>query len=193
MTADRSSTAKRENVVARAYLEFSVDEREKLGSEIDEIFFEASSVQSFADAAAREAFRWRWLGRYLVEEPEHAFVALTEEGNVVGYLVGSLRDPAARPKFSELSYFRDFANLTAEYPAHLHVNVARAWRSAGVGAHLVAAFAAHADRHGAVGMHIVTGVGLRNVRFYERLGFAAVGEAPYKGGRVVMLGARLPL
>lgn len=181
------------HVLVRPYLEIGVQERNELDTEIDAIFFEASSVQSFADKGTREAFRWRWLGRYLAEEPEHAFVAMTEDGHVAGYLVGSLRDPWGRPELSELSYFRDFANLTAKYPSHLHVNVARKWRSAGVGARLVSAFAAHADRHGAAGVHIVTGVGLRNVRFYEQLGFAAVGEAPYKGGRVVMLGAKLPL
>jgi GNAT superfamily N-acetyltransferase len=180
-----------DRVDVRPYLDAVRQGGASVDAEIDEIFFEASSVQSFSDAAARDAFRHRWLGRYLSDETEHALVALAGEGDVAGYLVGCLRDPARCPRFAEFTYFKDFADLTPSYPAHLHINVARAWRSMGVGARLVTAFAAHAREGGAVGVHVVTGAGMRNVRFYRRLGFAAVGEAAYKGGSVVMLGLRL--
>ena len=72
---------------------------------IDEIFFEASSVQSFASEQARTDFRWLWMGRYLIEEPEHAFVAL-EDGDpeqLCGYLVGSLSVPTFHESFDEVA------------------------------------------------------------------------------------------
>ena len=112
-------------------------------------------------------------------------------GDVCGYLVGSLRDPAPRPEFNQLAYFADFAGLTIHYPAHLHINVANGLRSQGVGARLIEAFAQHAAAAGAPGMHIVTGAGMRNVGFYLRNGFDEVGRAPYKNGTVVMLGRKL--
>lgn len=191
MTSEKSPTDRHGTVAVRPYADIVAQDQAAVDAAIDAIFFEASSVQSFADEPTRRAFRWRWLGRYLAEEPENAFVAVRDDGGIVGYLVGSLADPAARAEFSELVYFKDFADHTAVYPAHLHINVAPAWRSAGIGAALVAAFATHAGRCGAGGMHVVTGAGMRNVRFYERLGFAVVGEAAYKGGTVVMLGAKL--
>ena len=159
---------------------------------IDRIFFAASSVQSFRDAAHRAAFRWLWLGRYLAEEPAHAFVAFIG-ATPCGYLVGSLADPAPRAAFRELSYFADFAAETARFPAHLHINIDDEARGRGIGARLVEHFAAHASAHASPGVHVVTGAGMRNVGFYARLGFDEVARAPRNGGTVVMLGRALEM
>lgn len=158
---------------------------------IDDIFYTSSSIRAFANDEAREAFRWLWLSRYLAEEPEHAFVAFDGTGQVAGYLVGSLNDPARRPGFASLSYFRDFAALTPDFPAHFHINVAARVRSQGVGRQLVEAFGAHALAAGIGGMHVVTGAGMRNVDFYRQLGFVEVGRAARGSGAVVMLGRTL--
>jgi len=157
---------------------------------IDAIFFEASSVQAFESRARRFAFHWLWLGRYLIDEPAEAFVAI-EDGAVAGYLVGSLVDPAPRAAFADLDYFKDFAGQTAIFPAHLHVNVAAEARGRGVGERLVGAFERHAAMHGAPGGHVVTGAGMRNVGFYERLGYREAARAPRGAGHVVMLAKRL--
>jgi GNAT superfamily N-acetyltransferase len=157
---------------------------------IDAIFFEASSVQGFESSAHRFAFHWLWLGRYLIEEPAEAFVAI-EDGAVVGYLVGSLVDPAPRAAFESLDYFKAFADRTSAFPAHLHVNVAAGARGRGVGERLVGAFERHAALHGAPGVHVVTGAGMRNVGFYERLGYREAARAPRGAGHVVMLAKRL--
>jgi len=162
-------------------------ERDRACREVDRIFFEASSVQSFSDDEHRAAFWWLWLGRYLHEEPEHAFVAQNEESTVFGYLVGSLRDPAPRSEFGELSYFGSFSDQTAQFPAHLHINVASEMRGRKVGEQLVRAFEAHAARQASRGMHVVTGEGMRNVGFYERLGFREVARAKRASSHVVML------
>lgn len=158
--------------------------------QIDAIFFEASSVQTFEDPAQRFAFHWLWLGRYLIEEPAEAFVAL-EAGAVMGYLVGSLIDPAPRASFASLDYFEAFAGQTAIFPAHLHVNVAADGRGRGVGEQLVGAFERHAALRGAPGVHVITGAGMRNIGFYERIGYHEIGRTPRGAGHVVMLAKRL--
>jgi len=148
--------------------------RAGLHSQLDVIFFEASAVQTFESAAARAAFRERWLGRYLQADAAHAFLAVDERGDVVGYLVGCLDDPATLAHLADLPSVRAFASLSAACPAHLHINLAPAFRGSGTGQRLVEAFAAHAKGHGATGVHVVTGAHNRNVRFYRRCSFEQV-------------------
>jgi len=168
-----------------------VPEPHRLMPQIEAIFFAASARQYFADDAERAAFRERWLGCYLAHEAEHAFLALDRSGAAAGYLAGALADPARSPCYADLPYFRAFAALTRCYPAHLHINVAPEVRSRGIGARLIEAFAAHAAAAGAPGMHVVTGKGMRNVRFYLRTGFEECGATVWNGREVVLLGRRL--
>jgi GNAT superfamily N-acetyltransferase len=157
---------------------------------IDAIFFGASGTQSFASEAERQAFRTRWLGRYLAgDDADQAFVAVAG-GHVIGYLVGALDDPAVSGRFADIGYFRDFADLTATYPAHLHINLAPEARSMGLGTRLIEAFAAHAKAAGCRGMHVVTGAASRNVRFYTACGFIEAGRLE-SAKPIVFLGRRL--
>jgi GNAT superfamily N-acetyltransferase len=160
-------------------------------AEIERIFFDASGRTDFADDSERAAFRERWLGRYLLHDRAHAFVARADGGCVAGYVVGCLDDPAANARFSDLSYFADLADLTARYPAHLHINLDPAWRSQGIGARLVETFAGHAEALGAAGVHIVTGAAARNVSFYRRCGFAPLRTCEWEGGVVLFMGRTL--
>jgi GNAT superfamily N-acetyltransferase len=159
--------------------------------ELDSIFYEASGTQTFASPEDRAAFRELWLGSYLTFDRNDAFLALDQAGMVVGYVIGTLGDPALNPRYADLGYFRDFAALTPHYPAHLHINIAAQHRSQGIGARLVDAFADHAAAAGCPGLHVVTGAGLRNVSFYLRNGFQALAEAPWKTRTVVLLGRKL--
>ena len=165
--------------------------RPDLLAQVEAIFWQASA-RTFPPGAERDAFQERWLGRYLSAAHDLALVALDRPDVVAGYLVGALGDPARQARFDDIAYFRsDFARLTARFPAHLHINLAAGYRSRGIGALLIEAFAAHARRAGAPGMHVVTGKGMRNVRFYERCGFTERGAAPWKGGEIVFLGREL--
>jgi GNAT superfamily N-acetyltransferase len=156
-------------------------------AQIDTIFFGAAS-RTYPPGAERDAFRERWLGRYLQGGSDALFLA-TEGNTVAGYLVGAIDSPALQDRFADISYFRtDFAELCRQFPAHLHINLAPAFRSRGIGARLIEAFADYAAQQGAAGMHIVTGAGMRNVRFYERCGFQQRGAAAQNGGKVVLLG-----
>jgi GNAT superfamily N-acetyltransferase len=156
-------------------------------AQIDAIFFEAAT-RTFRPGPEREAFRERWLGRYLKGGSDALFLAV-EGKTVAGYLVGAVENPALQDRFTDIAYFRaDFAELCQQFPAHLHINLAPAFRSHGIGARLIEAFADYAAKAGAAGMHIVTGAGMRNVRFYERCGFQQRGAAERNGGEVVFLG-----
>lgn len=155
--------------------------------QIDTIFFEASS-RTFPPGPERDAFRDRWLGRYLKGGSDALFLALQGEDTVAGYLVGAVENPALQERFADIGYFRTkFAELCRRFPAHLHINLSPVFRSRGIGARLIEAFADYASGQGAFGMHIVTGQGMRNVRFYEQCGFEERGKAPWKGGEVVFL------
>ena len=148
-----------------------------LAAGLDAVFFAASSVTSFASDDVRAKFRHRWLGRYLDHDPEFTYVAVGPSGNVLGYLAGALDDPAQASRFSDIAYFADFKQLTAKFPAHLHVNLAESARGSGIGSALVQRFIADARGAGAPGVHVVTSQGARNVGFYVRNGFMQAGVA----------------
>ncbi len=161
-------------------------------AQVDAIFLEASG-RTFAPGPERDAFRERWLGRYLAGGTDVAVLALADGGKTVaGYLVGAVESPVEQDRFADISYFRgDFADLARRFPAHLHINLAPAFRSHGVGARLVEVFVGRAAEAGAGGVHVVTGVGLRNVRFYERCGFFPRATALWNGRSIVFLGREL--
>lgn len=172
-------------------LEQGLVTQEAIGPALDAIFFEASGTKHFDSEGERAAFRERWLGRYLVADRRWFLLALSEAGEVAGYLAGALDDPAVAPRFADVGYFQDIAALTRLYPAHLHINLLPRFRSRGWGERLVARFTADAARAGAPGVHVVTGRGLRNVRFYAANGFAEVGAFGWRGRELVVLGRTL--
>lgn len=141
---------------------------------VEDIFFTSSTVQQFTDDAHRARFKARWLGRYLDNFPESFFVAVTDEGAVLGYLAGCLAEPRSKSLFADLAYYAAFGPLCDTYPAHLHINVAAQARSQGVGAALIEAFAAQVAQAKLPGLHLVTDQAARNVRFYQRNGFAVL-------------------
>src|SRR5688572_26875039 len=105
-------------------------------AQIEAIFFE-TSARPPPPGAERDAFRERWLGRYLRGGTDVLLVALAGGDTVAGYLVGALENPALQERFADIGYFRaDFAGLTRRFPAHLHINLAKTFRSQGIGARL---------------------------------------------------------
>jgi GNAT superfamily N-acetyltransferase len=160
-------------------------------SQIDAIFLQTSAKPP-PPGPEQQAFRERWLGRYLRGSTDVLLLALAGEDTVAGYLVGALEDPALQARFADIGYFRsDFAHLTQLFPAHLHINLDQRFRGQGIGARLIETFAATARRAGKPGIHAVTGRGMRNVRFYERCGFLERGSALSNGREIVFLGRPL--
>ncbi len=162
----------------------------RLVAEMEAVLFEASG-RTFASRVERDEFRERWLGRYL-DGSDVVLLAMSGEDAVAGYLVGALEDPASQSRFVDLRYLTgEFRDLCRHYPAHLHVNLAPAFRGRGVGAALVAAFAAHARDAGAAGMHVVTRADARNVSFYRRCGFSHADKCMWNGREIVFLAMAL--
>jgi GNAT superfamily N-acetyltransferase len=166
-------------------------EQERRIAELDRVFFTSSARQSFESPEAKVAFRERWLGRYLSHFPQHALLAVAASGQIVGYVIGSLEDPARDPLFADLPFLSAFGALTARYPAQLHVNLDEAWRGQGIGARLVGAFAEHARASGASGVHVVTLRGMRNVGFYTANDFLERGATVIDGREMLFLGRDL--
>ena len=157
---------------------------------IEAILFATAARKDFGSTGEREAFRHRWLDRYVMRCFEDCFVALDRDGHAAGYLVGATEDVSALPSFGEIAYFRAFARECAAFPAHLHVNVRPELQGHGIGRMLVDAFCAHARDRDVSALHVVTAAGARNVAFYERAGFARVKERSVEGKRLLMLGRR---
>lgn len=170
----------------------SEDERQHLMTDLDHIFFTSSMTQSFESDAAKSAFRDRWFGRYFRHFPHLVWVARRGDGQgAVGYVLGSLDDPARDPLFSDLPFLARFAEASARYPAHLHVNLDAEWRVHGIGRRLVEAFSGAARDAGAPGVHVVTQRGMRNVRFYLANGFLERAAAKVGESELVLLGRDL--
>jgi len=154
---------------------------------VEAILFETAR-RTYPPGPERDAFKERWLGRYLQYDAGKAFVAVDASRDVVGYLVGAFDDPARTPRFGDLSYFADFASLTSRFPAHLHINLTADWRSLGIGERLIEAFVGQARSAGVPGVHVVTGEGARNTRFYAKCGFRQEGRLDWNGHPLVLLG-----
>ncbi|MBS0250739.1 MAG: GNAT family N-acetyltransferase [Proteobacteria bacterium] len=155
-------------------------------AEIDRIFFESSNTKTFPSDAARAAFRERWLGRYLSNDPAFAYIAKDGGGRIVGYLIGAIEDPALTSRFADIAYFAALSEQTKRYPAHLHVNISPEFRNRGIGGRLIDSFLADAKLAGAPGVHVVTSAGAANVSFYNRNGFVEVARAGTSGGLVFL-------
>ena len=162
-----------------------------LADGLDPIFFEASLTKSFADEAARVAFRERWLGRFLDLWPGLAHVALRPDGTPIGYIVGTHVDASRDERFSDIGFYRHLAHLTPGYPAHLHINLAPETRNRGVGSRLIGAFEHDVRAAGLPGLHLVTGRDSKNRSFYARNGYMPLMEMDWGGTPIVMLGKRL--
>ena len=176
-------------------------ERAEHVAALDRIFFASSNRQSFADEEERAVFHERWLGRYLGDDARHGLVVLARglgdagadamTGRLIGYLVASLDNPAKNPRFADIAHFRAFAHLCDWYPAQLHINMDAAYRNFGIGERLIERFCRVAELQQVPGVHVVTGAGARNIRFYNRCGFDELGRDGTGAQEVVFLGRAL--
>ena len=60
--------------------------------DIDDIFFHSSATRDFCSQEEKQAFRERWLGRYIDKHHSSFFVALDADGRAIGYLAGCLEN-----------------------------------------------------------------------------------------------------
>jgi hypothetical protein len=74
-------------------------------AQIDGIFLE-TGPRAPPPGPEREAFRERWLGRFMRGGTDVVLLALAHEDTVAGYLVGAVEDPALQERFADIGYFR---------------------------------------------------------------------------------------
>lgn len=137
---------------------------------IRSIFFESSARKNFAREEDKDSFFNLWTSYYLKNEIESVYTASDSDGDIVGYLMGCQDSRAASAHYAPLlKSYALFADLFAEFPAHLHMNLTESSRGRGLGQRLIDAFLA--DLKPCAGVHIVTSADARNVHFYRRQGF----------------------
>ncbi len=128
------------------------------------------------------AFRERWLGRYLTHFPQYAFLALSPNRRRARLCGRQRRGPERSSRSSATSPISllpgaDATNIrlssTSTSPSD--------WRGQGLGERLIETFCDAAREAGAPGVHVVTARGVRNVRFYEAIGFAEAGQTSIDG------------
>lgn len=160
-----------------------VKNRPEAVRQIDAIFFgNAAEAPAQTD---RDAFRERWLGRYLARWPEWCFAACDEQGAVPGYLAGCPENPHLSDAFSDHRYYNLFADQCVRYPAHLHVNVAEDARGLGIGAALIDALSGKCRDASIRGLHAVTAYGDPNNSFFEACGMTPEAVADWNGRQLV--------
>lgn len=148
------------------------DPRIQLGdyrTQMDEIFFEASTKKKFKDIKEKEAFNWKYLGFYLSHYPEFAWLALKDD-KVLGYVVGMpfTQDPSL---YQIQPHLIPFADEFKSFPAHLHINCHESSRGLGIGKSLTLKLIEQLKSQHIPGLHIMTGPKSENQMFYSKLGF----------------------
>ncbi len=160
---------------------------ETVDDALAEIFFETAVQQTFATTAERDGYRHRWYDRYTYRCRPSIFVARDGQAKPIGYVLACPFDIRQVPSFSDIGYFEVFGDLVDRYPAHLHVNVTKAWQGRGAGRALVERGIAACRSVGAPGVHVVTAADAPNIGFYNRCGLVDVARRAYDRRPLVML------
>lgn len=158
--------------------------------QLEEIFFEASSVKTFRDQEHRSAFFTRWLGVYLEHYPEQVYLACDGlSGDLLGYLCYHTSSPLPAPYAHPGT--ETFLDLYDDYPAHLHINCHHRSRGLGVGRFLVERLCENLAERDVPGVHLLTSPDQDNVRFYQKCGFDQVEDREFKGMMLRWMGKKL--
>jgi GNAT superfamily N-acetyltransferase len=164
-------------------------EKEIILFQVEYIFFASSSLKTFSSPERKAAFYKRWCSDYQSFYPEEFLVAMENE-KVMGYLSGcSDSDKAAN--IVEVPGFKVFQDLFRKFPAHLHINFHPDARGKGLGSILVEHYKKLLRENNVVGVHLVTGPGVQNVSFYERLNFSFNETREFNGMKLYFMGCVL--
>jgi GNAT superfamily N-acetyltransferase len=160
---------------------------------LEEIFFESAARTGFASDRERREFLARWTAVYLEHYRDDVWLWREGNGAIAGYLTGCQDSAAAGRLYDTIPGYGVFEGCFEAFPAHLHVNCRGDRRGLGIGARLVEAFAGACRSMGRRGLHVVTGPGLRNVRFYDRIGFGYRQLGTWLGRPLLFMGRSLAM
>lgn len=168
--------------------DYSESELERVHFQLRDIFFLSSSVQSFENVERRERFYNRWLGHYLTHFSDFTWCAQSgPEGAVLAYLTVCPNTVDFLRVF-DLESLKVFQKFYQDFPAHLHMNTHPTARGQGLGAKLIALAESELALREIPGLHLITGLGERNVAFYERVGFKVYSEQEFSGVCYLLMG-----
>lgn len=163
----------------------------KVINQIEVIFWQTASPQSFDDKEKQELFKYRYLVHYIENYPGHCYVILSQKDEVFGYLCGD----GARSSYHQLkqlhAYYYLFEQYFSTYPAHFHINIAPNYQLKGLGAQLVAHYCEVLTLERCPGVHLITAQSARNVSFYQKLHFKSVQVKGYLNSNLLLLGKLL--
>ncbi len=126
---------------------------------------------------------------YIEKEPGNCFVAANDAGEAIGYIFCAedyrrfaktyfAEYPARNRKHGLAKYFASrFAygpqkKYSADYPAHLHIDLLADYRRKGLGSRLVDTLAEHLRKKGVPGLMLTVGKGnQKGISFYKKYGF----------------------
>lgn len=157
--------------------------------QVENIFFESSSLKTFSSPERKAAFYKRWCGDYQTLYPQEFFIAL-EKDKVLGYLSGC-SDSLKAADIIEVPGYKVFQDLFNRFPAHLHINFHPDARGRGLGSALVNHYKKILSNNNIVGLHLVTSPGVQNVAFYERLDFSFNETREFNGMNLYFMGCIL--
>lgn len=178
---------------------------------IEVIFWATAGKTQFSSPGERQDYYRRWLGRYLDLMPDTVLIAQTLQDSIVkdrsilhqgghtpsiaGYLVGCLDTfaPSAQAVTDDISYYYQCIKAKlAPYPAHFHVNIAKAWQRLGYGQALVNSFIRLCREKHCPGVHVVTASGSKATQFYIHCGFEPYFDFDADGRQLAALVLPLP-
>lgn len=133
---------------------------------------------------------------YLEQEPHNCFVAADEQDRAVGYILCAADFQTWKQTFTKRYLDRGFHPITkavgqgtikglepfsAEYPAHLHIDIAGSCQRQGLGTRLMDALLAHLKELGMPGVMLSVEVGNeKGIRFYQKYGFRELGRSRHE-------------
>ncbi len=137
---------------------------------------------------------------YIEHEGENCFVCADENDNAVGYILCAessvkfsqifvkqyfpkIRHRKFKDRFMALGESAMHCFFAPKYPAHLHIDILKAYRG-GTGTALMQALLAHLKGKGVKGVHLCVDSENKNaIKFYEKNGFKTLLKFP--GGQVM--------
>ncbi len=161
---------------------------DSMNKEVREIFFESSTKKTFKDESEKDAFYEKYVGFYLRNYPELAWVA--KAGRVLGYVI--VAPESHNHELQKLQpHLQVFDSHFPNYPAHLHINCHHESRGMGIGSLLIAEAEKKLRFLNIKGLHIMTGSDAANKNFYKKLGFDFQTELNFHGSTILLMGKSL--
>lgn len=158
--------------------------------QVEEIFFDTSSVKEFDSQEVKDEFKAKYLSHYIRHHSDYFFVAKRLD-EVIGYL-SCCPCTSGNEYFSQtFGYYKSLKNQTlVDYPAHFHINLSKKARGRGLGSKLVAHACDLLKSKSVPGAHVFTTPDNINVDFYRKNLFCDELTIGYRDKKLLFMGRK---